>query len=210
MTAKTTMPCRGSRESRDRRIGDRPIAIADPSRRPSRGLLRRVDVRHWTVGGVECPTRSASPPGQRPEAEWLSPGSKGNRCNQLDHATSRYCRCETSGRPRPEPDRRTASPSGGHSRTLAQASLEPPDAVWCSESMRRSGSIACLGCATAAVALAPVNANALHSGRTTAATQTITCRVTIPPKRSAPSPAPPSFNYGNAVIRFRSTHGTAS
>src|SRR3954466_10972579 len=68
--------------------------------------------------------------------------------------------------------------------------------------MHRSGFIACLGCATSAVALALVNANALHAGRTTAAAQTITCRVTIPPKRPAPNPAPSSFNYGNGVIRI--------
>ena len=47
-----------------------------------------------------------------------------------------------------------------------------------------------------------MNADALHAGRTTAAAQAITCRVTIPPKRPAPSPAPPSFNYGNGVIRI--------
>ncbi len=68
--------------------------------------------------------------------------------------------------------------------------------------MRRSGFIACLGCATAAVAPALIDADAPHAGRTTAAAQTIVCRVTIPPKRPAPSPAPPSFNYGNGVIRI--------
>ena len=67
--------------------------------------------------------------------------------------------------------------------------------------MRRSGFTACLGVATSAVALALVNADALRAGRTTAAAQTITCRVTIPPKDPAANPASPSFNYGNSRIR---------
>jgi hypothetical protein len=68
--------------------------------------------------------------------------------------------------------------------------------------MRRSGFIACLGCATGAVTLALVNADAPDAGGTIAAAQTITCRVTIASKQPAPSPAPPSFNYGNRVIRI--------
>jgi len=68
--------------------------------------------------------------------------------------------------------------------------------------MRRNGSIAGLGCATSAVVLALVNVSAPHARKTTAAAQTMLCRVTIPRKHSAPNPAPPSFNYGNSVIRI--------
>ena len=68
--------------------------------------------------------------------------------------------------------------------------------------MGRSGFIACLGCFTSAVALALVHASALHGSRTTAAAQTVACPVTIPRKDPAPSPAPPSFNYGNSTIRI--------
>lgn len=67
--------------------------------------------------------------------------------------------------------------------------------------MGRSGFIACLGCAAFAVALALVNADALGASPTTAAAQTVACRVTIPPKHRAPNPASPSFNYGNSRIR---------
>lgn len=68
--------------------------------------------------------------------------------------------------------------------------------------MRCSGSIACLACASSAVALALVHADALRAGRTIATAQTLSCRVTIPPKHPASNPAPPSFNYGNSVIRI--------
>ena len=67
--------------------------------------------------------------------------------------------------------------------------------------MRRSGFIACVGCATSAFALALANADSLRAGHTTAAAQSITCRVTIPPTNGAPNPAGPSFNYGNSTIR---------
>ena len=72
--------------------------------------------------------------------------------------------------------------------------------MWCNEDIRHSSTIACLACASSAVAL--LNANSLHAGRTAAAAQTSPCRVTIPPKHPAPNPAPPSFNYGNSVIRI--------
>jgi hypothetical protein len=45
--------------------------------------------------------------------------------------------------------------------------------------MRRSGFIACLGCATGAVTLALVNADDPHAGGTIAAAQTTTCRVRL-------------------------------
>ena len=65
--------------------------------------------------------------------------------------------------------------------------------------MRRSGCIACLACASSALAL--VHASALRAGSTSAAAQTMPCRVTIPPKDPASNPAGPSFNHGNNVIR---------
>ena len=65
--------------------------------------------------------------------------------------------------------------------------------------MRRSSCIACLACASSALAL--VHASGLRAGSTSAAAETTPCRVTIPPSNQAPNPAGPSFNHGNNVIR---------
>ena len=108
------------------RIGGRPIAIANASRRPGCGLLGRVDPRHRTVGGVERPTRSASasPDSGRKRSGW----AQGARAAA---ATSSIMQPHATAISRPGGAGRASGPRPGRRRAPGRSPspLRPPGAA---------------------------------------------------------------------------------